>query len=57
MGNVNANNRCPNVCWSAVECHLFPLFKRLLTEMAEMALSGEEGVGTGAQLAPKQAGP
>jgi len=29
------------------------LCKGLLTEMAEMALSGEEGVGTGVQLAPK----
>ena len=35
---------------SAVECYLFPLCKGLLTEMAEMALFGEEGVGTGAQL-------
>jgi len=39
--------------WSGVECHLFPFCKGLLTEMAAMALSGEEGVGTGAQLAPK----
>jgi len=36
------NNRSPNACYSAVECHLFPLFKELLTEMAEMTLSGEE---------------
>jgi len=27
--------------------------KGLVTDMAEMALFGEEGVGTGAQLAPK----
>jgi len=47
------NNRSPNACYSAVECHLFLLFKGLLTEMAEIALSGEEGVGTVAQLAPK----
>jgi len=38
---------------AAVECHLFPLCKGLLTEIAEMALSVEEGVGTGAQLALK----
>jgi len=38
---------------SAVECHLFPLCKGLFTEMAEMALSGEEGVVTRAQLDPK----
>jgi len=36
-----------------MECHLFPLCKGLLTELAEMALSGEEGVETGAQVAPK----
>jgi len=39
---------------SAVECHLFHLFKGLLTEMAEMTLSGEEAVWTEAQLPPKQ---
>jgi len=33
-----------------VECLLFSLFKGLLTELAEMALSGEEGVGTGVQM-------
>jgi len=47
MGNINLNN------WSAVECHLFPLSKGLLTALAEMALSGEECVGNGAQLPPK----
>jgi len=30
------------------------LFKGLLTGVAEMALSGEEGVGTGAQLTPSK---
>jgi len=38
---------------SAVECRLFHLLKGLLTEMAEMTLSGEEGVWTEAQLPPK----
>ena len=38
---------------SAVDCHLCPLCKELLIEMAETALSGEEGVGTGTHLAPK----
>jgi len=32
------------------ECLLFSLFKGLLTDLAEMALSGEEGVGTGVQM-------
>jgi len=39
------------------QCHLFPLCKGIMIEVAEMALSGEEGVGTGAQLAPKIAWP
>ena len=48
-----ANNRRPNVCWSAVKCQLFPLFKGLLTGKAGIGLSGVEGVGTGTQLPPK----
>jgi len=32
---------------------IFSLFRGLLSGMAEMALSGEEDVGTGAQLPPK----
>ena len=48
-----AYNRRPNVCWSAIHCHLFSLFKRILTELAEVALPGEEGVGTGAQMPHK----
>jgi len=47
------NNRSPNICWFAVECHLFSLFKGFLTGLAELALPGEEGVGTGAQLPQK----
>jgi len=31
----------------------FLLFNGLLTAIAEMALSGEEDVGTGTQLSPK----
>ena len=47
---INRDNWNPHVCLSVVECHLFPSFKRLLTGIA---LSGEEGVVTGAQLLPR----
>jgi len=52
-GNINRKQLEPLRFLSAVECHLFALCKGLLTEIAETALSGEEVVGTGAQLAPK----
>ena len=51
-GNINRKQLDPNV-FSLRSNVISPLCKALLTEMAEIALSVEEGVGTGAQLALK----
>jgi len=38
------------VCYSAVECHLFALFKGFLTWVREVGLAGEEGGGIGGKF-------
>ena len=51
MSNINRKNWSPNVF--SLRSSSLSFVQRTLTEMAEIALSGEKGVGTGAQLAPK----
>jgi len=42
---LTSNYRITDVCWSAVECHLFALLKGFLSGVREVTLAGEEGGG------------
>jgi len=51
-GNKTSNYWISDICQSAIECHLFVLFKGFLTWVREVAMAGEEGGGIGGKLPP-----
>jgi len=44
--------RVSDICLSAIECHLFALFKGFLTGVREVALVGDEGEEIEGKLPP-----